>query len=266
MGGEARDRHVCVLQAFASRRLDIWLILLVFVFAAGVHVRSPGLAVAQASPTATPIATATPTRGFCAAGQHESIFSVAASGDDGYARRYDYGTYPPAASNDHDSTYGALFLERSLDGWGTYYATTVGLMRWNTATQPDGVAWPAGTVVSDALFHARYAVTGNSSVDGDTMVFEWYAWTPPVSDAQWTNSVPASGDATYAGADTIANATGYRATMLTHVDQINLSGYTGIRAGISGGRPTGFNGAQWYTWDYPADTIPEQLVVCWTHP
>jgi hypothetical protein len=236
-------------------------------FATPTNTSAPTTTVPPARPTPTATSagmpSATPTRGFCPAGSNQSIFAVAASGDDGQARHYDYGpTYPPMAGKDQNSSNTYLVAQRSFTG--TYYATTVGLMRWNTAQQPDGTAWPANTLVTGAYFRPRYAATGNQTVNNDTLVLQWYAWTPPISDAYWTNAVPSSGDASYAGADTIANYADYHNTPLTNLSQINLSGYTGIRAGISGGQPTGNNVAQWYTWDYSGGLIPEQLVVCWT--
>jgi hypothetical protein len=221
---------------------------------------------ATVTPTSTPTPTAIPTRTtstLCPPGSNEAVFSVAASGDDGQARHYDYTPlYPPMAHNDQNSSGSYVTVERKFTG--SYYATTVALMRWDTATQPDGTPWPADAFVTEAYFRARYSASGNQSVDGDQVVLEWYAWAPPIGDADWTNDVPLVGDATYAGTDTIANWASYRNIPLTNIDQIDLSGHTGIRAGISGGQPTGFNAAQWYTRDYNSGSIAEQLVVCWT--
>jgi hypothetical protein len=199
--------------------------------------------------------------GICPSG-NEAVFAVAASGDDGQARHYDYGpTYPPMAGKDQSTADSSVTVERKFTG--SYYATTVALMRWNTTTLPDGSAWPGNTVVTGAFFRPRYSASGNQTVNGDQLVLEWYGWTPPISDAYWTNNVPVATDTTYAGTDTIGNWGSYRSLALTHVDQVNLSGYTGLRAGISGGQPTGNNSAQWYTWDYSSGAISEQLVVCW---
>lgn len=215
---------------------------------------------ASATPTSTPTPKPTVVLGVCPAG-NEAVFAVAASGDDGQARHYDYGpAYPPMASKDQTSALTSVTVTRKFTG--SYYATTVALMRWNTATLPDGTPWPAGTLVTGAYFCPRYSALGNQTVNTDQLVLEWYAWTPPISDAHWTNDVPASADPTYAGTDTIASWASSIA--LTNVNQVNVAGYTGIRAGISGGQPTGFNGARWYTWDYGSGALPEQLVVCWT--
>jgi len=175
-------------------------------------------------------------------------------------------TYPPAQIRTQDSLYHSVVPERSIyvGTSGLKYVTTVGLQRWNTATQPDGVAWPANTVVSGAFFRARYANTENQTVDGDALGFEWYAWTPPISDAYWTNASPSATDPLYAGTQPLQN-TAYRNTALTNVEQINLAGYTGIRSSISANvaPPTGINEAQYLSYEIQPLELPESLVVCW---
>jgi streptogramin lyase len=217
------------------------------------------------TPTVTSIptvtSTATPTNVFCSDGGTEAIFKVAASGDDGYARRYDYVNYPPAAHDTQDTTDVIYWAENSYMAGG-YYDVRVGLNRWNTATQPGGASWPANTVITSAAYRGRYSSTDAYNTDGDSTVFEWYAWTPPISDAHWTHSYPAPTDPTYAGTDQIGDWAAYRNLALTHLNQLNLRGYTGLRIHISGGKPTGMNGFELYSYDSELD-IPEELVLCW---
>jgi hypothetical protein len=226
------------------------------------------------TPTATPTAsatglapTATPTSAFCRAGQNESVFLITASADDGNVTRYTYNdlTYPPNLPLS-DDTFHAGLPERSLINNGTAYRIAVSLMRWNTATQPDGTAWPANTVVAGGFFRGRYTATVNETIDGDRLVFEWYSWSPPMGDANWTNTVPVAADLVYAGAETLSNYAAYQSTALTHVSQVNLSGYTGLRTQISAAvePPTGLNAAQWYSADFSGAVITEQLVLCWS--
>jgi hypothetical protein len=165
---------------------------------------------------------------YCPSGQQEAVYSVARSGDDGEASRS--GPNYNNLANPAQSTAGYRryedFVLRRYTG-GTYKVQVVN-WRWNTATKPDGSAWPSGTHVTGAFVRPYWAGPGSGP---RAIVLDWHAWQPPaqLSDADWTRDSLNAGDPTFA-ATTTRQPKGRQTLALENAAaNVNLAGYTGLR-------------------------------------
>jgi len=229
----------------------------------------------ESLPTLTPTPTHTPTTVptrtptsvtnlYCPGTDRETIYVVATSEDDGGVGR-DGSTYPPTTTayqwSDGYQNYSDS-LRRSWYAPSLLYSVRLWLLRWHTATLSDGTAWPVGSRVTGAFMRPRW-LTSAERTDARDLVAEWVSWTPPLTDAEWAVAVPAPTDPTYAGATayTVPQTGGYQTIALAHSEQVNRTGYTGLRLAIADSTPpTGLNSLLVQNVDvgYPA-----QLVVCW---
>jgi len=180
-------------------------------------------------------------------------FEVAASGDDGHVRKFD-SVYPPAASEDIVITGTVMSAYKAFTS--PTYHLTCGLMRWDTASIPDGATITAATL--------RIRVDGRVNDNARDLTAEWYSWTPPITGSHWTSTV---GTNAHAGTS-ISSLTATADNDLALLDpgaNIDKTGYTGIRIHTSGGSPTGANFADIATFDH-ATLLAPRLIVDYEEP
>ena len=184
-----------------------------------------------------------------AAGQTTVTFSVTAGGDDGdvSVSGPQSGGYPPSGSAAANTTGTLLTAGRRL-AFGNYQVLT-GLLRFDTSSLPDGA-----TVTGVKL---RGYLTSVADADDRTLIGEWYsAW--PIDAADWTLT---SGTNALAGTDITSLSKNSTVELtLANPGNISLTGYTGLRLGISGSQPGGDNHVQFATLEHPSRPEPQLLV------
>ncbi|MCL4368483.1 MAG: PA14 domain-containing protein, partial [Actinobacteria bacterium] len=179
-------------------------------------------------------------------------FNSQASGDDGYVSRSG-SAYPPAGAITFNTTDSSFYVERSL--FGGSYTTSVGLVRWNTSSLPDGATVLSASVHSwnSCNFIDRYITA------------DWYSsW--PIDSADWTP---------YAGT-TASGSPGWGSPYMTFpladvAANVSKTGYTGLRLYVGGPLPTtsqecSFDSFDWswgqeldVTWDGAAPPTPAPI-------
>jgi glucose/arabinose dehydrogenase/PKD repeat protein len=185
-----------------------------------------------------------------------ATFSVLASGDDGDIER-GQATYPPSPgpATGGSTTAPDLSIRRSKTGFN-YQPVSLALLRFDTSSLPDNA-----TVTGASLL---VYVEQNASTDGRALTGEWYpASNWPIDDPDWTNSITPSA---LTGVPLASLSVNQAATLaLTGVDQVNRTGFTGLRLALDGATqaPTGSNDLSLASFDNT--TLPEpRLVVTYT--
>lgn len=159
--------------------------------------------------------------------------AIAANGDDGSVSRYDT-VYPPVTNPQTSLGTNYAFSEKSLLT-GTYYVSC-GLVRFNTgAVLPDSATVTAATL--------RFYNEFDTTADARNLSIEWYAgasWASSggASDADYTTAVGTTAASVALGA---TMPTGTVDVVLASVVNVSLTGYTGLRMGVSGAAPTAVN-------------------------
>jgi len=228
-------------RAFTTRPSDGVLDVGAFEYVVGAGPFPTSTATPTNTQTPTPIPTPTPgTPLYCAAGQREAVYPIAVSTDDGVARRI-------------GASYAALGTPMQwTGGYGDYidyvvrknagsapFVTELMYWRWNTATLPDGSAWPAGTQIVGALLRPYWVGPGSGA---RPLVFEWHNWTPPLADADWTNGSATAADPTFAATTAEPTAAGRQNLTLNNAAaNIALASYSGIRLTVSDTTPPAVN-------------------------
>lgn len=146
-------------------------------------------------------------------------FDIAAGTDDGLTFAFD-SSYPPAClmASDTDMTIGATKTDADGD-----FVTVNSLMRWDTSSIDDAA------VVTDATL--TYTVTALADEDGRNLNGEWYAGSNWPIDC--TDHVDEVG--TDAFSEDLTTVTS--PVTLGTLSGIDLTDYTGLMVGISGGQP-----------------------------
>lgn len=177
-----------------------------------------------------------------------STFTIASSGADGYAYRYQGGGFPPTNAF-VDTTAVDMGTEVGFIT-GTDYIISNGLMRWDTSAIPDT------DVIASAILRVR--VTTITNPDTRSLGLAYYDPGNPLGTYNYTGTYDASG-----GVATLASiTTGYFDIPLISPDaNINKTGFTGLRGTVSGSTPTGRNQVRWATYDNISGYNPPQLVV-----
>jgi hypothetical protein len=182
-------------------------------------------------------------------------FAVTASGDDGDVgvRAPLTGGWPPSGTASPYTT-GAFFTVGKRNVFSQYQIFD-GLMRFNTASLPDNAQISSATLTITAV--------GKGSADGRSLIGSWIDGSAnwPISASDW---VADAGTTALAGTALSSIPVGSQTTInLTGVGQISLTGYTGLRLGLSGAAPTGDN----YLQITAADSSPAAvLTVTYTTP
>ena len=191
-----------------------------------------------------------------AAGETTLTFNVSANADDGDVTvSGSVGSgYPPSGAAAANSS-GPVFTAGRRRAFGNFQIL-VPLLRFDTSSLPDNA-----TVTSAKL---RLHVTGKADDDNRSLVGEWYPssnW--PIDPTDWTQT---TGTSALVGADLTGIAVGTSNELnLSGVAAISVSGYTGLRLGISGGQPSGDNYLQIAALEHASNPEP-QLVVTYTTP
>jgi hypothetical protein len=159
-----------------------------------------------------------------------TTFSVSASADDGYVIRGGT-TWPPNNTTyTVDTTYSELAMVKAKYS-DTSWEGTVALLRFNTGSIPDDA------VISQAQL--LVSPTSYTNTDGRSCVIDYYTFTS-ITSSCWTNS-PSSGALSLA-LNSTNFSTSRKTFTLNNPTNINKTGYTGFRMGISGtSAPTGGN-------------------------
>ncbi|HSW65355.1 MAG TPA: hypothetical protein VLH56_18910 [Dissulfurispiraceae bacterium] len=155
-------------------------------------------------------------------------FSPAASGDDGHLEGYG-ASWPPGYTRSI-TDYPQFSVVNSYDG--AEYAWSVGLIRYDTS------GLTADATITDAL--AYIWPSFRSDKDNFSVRAEYYGtvyW--PIGSDDYTTSV---GDNAIADVDlgTLSTGTWHGLTMTT-LGNINKTGYTGLRWGLTSSQPTDYN-------------------------
>lgn len=195
-------------------------------------------------------------------------FQINASSDDTNCSRQDVATYPPTGSNTQNQDTSQYvnpkkdFFVGNTGPGGSLYYTNVLFMRWDTSAIPDNA------IVQSAQLRVMVGSVG--SPDNLNLVAEWYSWSSPLADANFTET-PGTTALNYP----ISNFpyfSGGPPNRISVLDlsnaaaNVNKTGFTGLRMGMSAiSPPTGLNEVYFYAYD---DLVydPPQLIVRTTGP
>jgi hypothetical protein len=183
----------------------------------------------------------------------QATFSVAASGDDGYTQT-SAGTYPPGGTVTVNTNGITAFVANNLET--VTYIVRNGHLRFNTSSLPNDATVSAATL---RLF-TRASSYGDT--DARNLIGEWSD--PGVIDSADHTTTPGS-DAFSVDLTSVDHADATYDIPLTTPTNVNLTGYTGFRIGISGGEPTGINQLVFSTLDHTTQAEPV-LIVEYTAP
>jgi hypothetical protein len=156
-------------------------------------------------------------------------FSVAASADDGFLNRDGTGEFPPtgaiALTTNTTSDFGGqarIVLNTGI----TFSNVCIGAFRFNTASLG------SGAVVTAAVL--RWSVTAKQNDEAHDLNFEWYDFGAALGTEDYVSGVTTT-------AAQVANATwsawatsGTVDVTLSNPENVNTTGYTGLRVGING--------------------------------
>lgn len=178
----------------------------------------------------------------------QTTFNVAASADDAMIA-CSSSTYPPGTPNNFSSQTEQIdAVIRRLDV-ATFIVRTA-VIRWDTSSLDD-----AAVIVGATL---RLRVNFKSDADSRSLVAEWYSYDGSISDADYASTASSTA---HAGTTIASITTGQDNDFaLQNLENINLSGYTGIRLHISGGEPTGHNQVDWASFDHTTLTEPRLII------
>ena len=182
-----------------------------------------------------------------------STFNVAASADDATAYRDGLTVYPPDTTTLFTATATNWPPERTKSGAGNFFVS-VARCRWDTSSLPDG------DTVDSAIF--RLYVSGKSNIDSRSFSAGYMSTLPDAAD--YTPTAEAGAIANVAIAS-ITSGADNDFTLLDVAANISKTGYSGLRAHISGGEPTGVNYVDAVSWDHATLTEP-RLIVTHTVP
>lgn len=186
-----------------------------------------------------------------------ATFSIASSSDDAMVfRNYTTAAYPSTASAvGRDVT--AMYVSRSnLDG--TNIHVVCGLLKCDTSNT---TILPPGATINGATLRLWYN-TSVANTDGLTTTGEWYLW-DGVSDSDFAHTPSTSAFSSWSPAGRV-NDTAYDIVLSNAADNINRSGYTGIRLHASqlaaDATPTGYNEWYWYSTEQTPSRQAQLLV------
>ncbi len=183
-----------------------------------------------------------------------TTFTIGASDDDGTVEK-ESTSYPPTGSvTVSDTTATDDIVKRKA---GSLYTERLALDRWDTSSLPD-----SATVTAATLRVRITSIAGDA--DARNLVGEWYVFTGSLSSGDYSTP-PQGSDAYSVDISNLVNGQDNDITLSDVAANINLTGNTGIRHGVSGGTPTGSNGAAWASFNH-ASLNPARLLVTYTDP
>jgi len=156
-------------------------------------------------------------------------FTVTASGDDGdVGMRSPIGNGWPPSAIASSYTTGSYFTVGKRNAFGTYQIFD-GLLRFDTSSLPDNAQISSATL-------SVYPV-GKVDGDGRSLIGSWYdAANWPITGAAYTAD---AGTSALSGTPLANLNTGSLNPLnLQTPTQVNLTGYSGLMLGLSGGAPT----------------------------
>ena len=181
----------------------------------------------------------------CGGGETSLSIELSTSADDARISAGGAATYPPDCTAANETSYS--LARRGLDG-GSYYSA-ITAMRFDST----GLI-PAGNVIMSARLRLYLLDTFYADTDSRNIDFRYY------DGANWSitcddYATDATGTAAHASAigDYSATLNAYNDFALSNVDSIAVNGYTGFRAWVSGGEPSGDNKLEWKQGDEAAD-------------
>lgn len=152
--------------------------------------------------------------------------------DYGWVRKQDSTVYPPNTTAQAISYDTDFIIRRSkyyAGGW--YYDISLTLVTFNTASLPDNATITSATLT----FPKPYTLTDG----GLNLVGEYYAWSSSVQASDYTEYATGTSAFSYAIASISTSAS--TDISLSNVGNINKTGYTGFRFGMSNATPTNDN-------------------------
>ena len=186
-------------------------------------------------------------------------FTIAASGDDGTTIAWGV-AYPPSTQDPVDTTGTVVTARRGFPnlGGGLDYAIDLAYLGFDTSSIPDGA------VISSAFLRVKIANIW-ANADARSLVFDYYDWGASLDSGDFSTA-NISGSA-HAGT-LISALTQFALVDLPLVapnTNINKTGFTRFRGGVSGGSPTGENSLEIYSFDHATEPAP-QLIVTYDTP
>jgi hypothetical protein len=156
-------------------------------------------------------------------------FSVAASADDGFLTRDGTGEFPTTGTitltTNTTSDFG-LQTRIVLNTGISFSNVCVGALRFDTSSLG------AGAVVSDAVL--RWSVTAKQNDEAHALNLEWFDFGAALGTEDYVAAVGTTAaqvaDATWSAWAT----TGTVDVTLSNVENVNTTGYTGLRVGMNG--------------------------------
>jgi hypothetical protein len=157
-------------------------------------------------------------------------FSVAASADDGYLTREGTGEFPPTGTITlvtNSTADGVGLMTRIVLNTGISFSNiSIGALRFDTSSLG------AGAVVSDAVL--RWSVTAMQVDEAHALNLEWFDFGAAIGTEDYVAGVGTTAAQVAVGTWTGWATTGTVDVTLSNVENVNTTGYTGIRVGMNG--------------------------------
>lgn len=186
-----------------------------------------------------------------------TTYSMGVVGDDSRVGTtdtyYNYADIPDGAGYLNDSGTMGAFKKKS----GTY-GVMCGLIRFNTATIPDGA------VVASAILRVMIASNAPWSSDSRNLDCEYHQFTT-ITPSEFVKNTGTNAFSIPIVSGAIAGNT-MKDIALSNVSNVVKTGYTGLRMSISGGAPAGSNQFYFYSFDDTYNTKPQLIVTYNTIP
>jgi hypothetical protein len=157
-----------------------------------------------------------------------TIYNVSAGNYDGYVFSANSPTYPPTFGGGYNVTGTVMGTDKQYIS--TNYRVDNSFVKFDTSSVPD-----TATVIGTIL---NMHVGTIYNIDSRNLILEYYMYTN-MGDAQWLATTGNNANAGIPLSSILSNA--WNQYTLINLSNINKTGETGFRFGISGGQPTGDN-------------------------
>jgi hypothetical protein len=200
----------------------------------------------------------------------EVTYDILDTNNDAYAKRQDTtGAYPITDTDTLIASQNAALEAASRNYVSSTTTMVVGvlLFRWNTATLPDSSAWPASPFLYKA--ELEYYSAGDTNANSINIIADWYDFGGGVVVADDWTAIITNPNACIGHPLVTRGVGSYRIPLINAQQNINRSGYTGLRIGISQRAndvaPTGVNRIQslmhgFNTTTYPSGHVPRLVI------
>jgi hypothetical protein len=157
-------------------------------------------------------------------------FSVAASADDGYLTREGTGEWPPTGTITlvtNSTADGTSLMTRIVLNTGISFSNiSIGALRFDTSSLG------AGAVVSDAVL--RWSVTAMQVDEAHALNLEWFDFGAALGTEDYVAAVGTTAAQVAVGTWSAWATSGTVDVTLSNVENVNTTGYTGLRVGMNG--------------------------------